>query len=111
MVRRGCGTLIVLFLIFAIVGVLLVYLSSQQATDTRSSSSVTTTGSVRHAGPPSLYPNPVLTPGDALPGVTATQVCVPGYSTRVRSVTSAEKAEVFRRYNEPDVAGKYEVDH
>ena len=111
MARRAFSTLIILILIFVIIGVLLVYFSSQQTTGGNSPQGVTATGAVTHVGPPTLYPNPTLTPGDALPGVTAAQVCVSGYSTRVRNVTSAEKAEVFHRYNEPDVAGKYEVDH
>jgi hypothetical protein len=63
------------------------------------------------AGPASLYPNPTLTPGDTFPNVTAKEVCTSGYASSVRAVTSEEKAEVFRRYGIPDVAGKYEVDH
>ncbi len=63
------------------------------------------------AGSASLYPNPSLTPGDALPGVTAKEVCVSGYSSSVRSVSSDEKAAVYQRYGIPNEPGKHEVDH
>ena len=62
-------------------------------------------------GHPSLYPNPTLTPGDLLPGVTGAQTCVPGYAKSVRSVTSEEKAAVYQRYGIPNVSGQHEVDH
>lgn len=64
-----------------------------------------------HVGPASLYPDPALTPGEAFPNVTAAQVCVPGYSAGVRSVSSAEKAQVYARYGVVNVAGQHEVDH
>jgi hypothetical protein len=63
------------------------------------------------AGPAALYPNPSLTPGDVLPGVTAKEICVPGYSSGVRDVSQAEKDEVYRRYGIKNEPGKYEVDH
>ncbi|HEY8291083.1 MAG TPA: hypothetical protein VIG44_01280, partial [Thermomicrobiales bacterium] len=63
------------------------------------------------AGPTSLYPNPSLTPGDVFPNVTAKEVCVSGYSSSVRSVSSDEKAAVYQRYGIPNVSGKHEVDH
>lgn len=62
-------------------------------------------------GPPSFYPDPALTPGAVLPGVTAAEVCKPGYSRGVRNVPPAEKAQVFKRYGVKDVPGAYEVDH
>lgn len=68
-------------------------------------------GGGSHAGPASLYPNPALTPGDLLPGVTAKEVCVSGYSSGVRSVSSDEKAAVYQRYGIPNEPGKHEVDH
>lgn len=64
-----------------------------------------------HVGPTDLYPNPSLTPGDVLPGVTAKEVCVSGYSSSVRSVSSDEKAAVYQRYGIPNEPGKHEVDH
>ena len=108
--RRAANTLVFLIVLFVIVGVILVYFSSQPVA-TGTSQTAASTGATSHAGPATLYPNPTLTPGDPLPGVTAAQVCRSGYATSVRNVSSAEKAEVFRRYNEPDIAGKYEVDH
>ena len=65
----------------------------------------------KKAGPASLYPNPNLTPGDVIPGVTAKQVCVPGYSSGVRDVTAAEKDAVYQEYGIPNVTGQHEVDH
>ncbi len=62
-------------------------------------------------GPPSLYPDPTLTPGDVLPGVTAQEVCAPGYSTSVRNVSSDEKAAAYQRYGIANEPGKHEVDH
>src|SRR5438270_13804182 len=62
-------------------------------------------------GPASRYPNPSLTPGDVFPGVTAKEVCVSGYSSSVRAVSSDEKAAVYQRYGIPNEPGKHEVDH
>jgi hypothetical protein len=66
---------------------------------------------VVHVGAAGLYPDPALTPGEAFANVTAAQVCVPGYSSSVRSVSSAEKAQVYARYGIVNVAGQHEVDH
>ncbi len=65
----------------------------------------------KHVGPASLYPDPSLTPGDAIPGVTAKQVCIKGYSSSVRNVSQSEKDEVYSRYGVPNISGKDEVDH
>lgn len=43
-------------------------------------------------------PDPRLTPGDAIEGVTAEQVCTPGYAHSVRHVTAETKREVFAEY-------------
>jgi hypothetical protein len=61
---------------------------------------------------PRLYPDPRLTPGDVLP-VTAAQVSVPGYSSKVRNVPVAEKRDVYAEYRiaYPQPAGAYECDH
>lgn len=60
--------------------------------------------------PPNL-PNPTLTPGATLP-VTAAQVCVPGYSRRVRHVPESEKRAVYREYGiVPNRPFCCEVDH
>jgi hypothetical protein len=74
-----------------------------------------TTGAVQaqatHVGSDSLYTDPTLTPGAAFDGVTADQVCMPGYSRRVRNVTSAERAQVYAEYSTMDIRGADEVDH
>lgn len=62
-------------------------------------------------GPPGTYPDPALTPGDVLPGVTAREVCQAGYSASVRNVSADEKAAVYRRYGLADAPGQHEVDH
>ena len=109
---RALGTIVALVVIFLVVGAILVYVSGLPASDTTVTSGTSTSvGAAGHLGPATLYPNPTLTPGDTVPGVSASQVCTPGYSTSVRSVSSAEKAEVYRRYGIPNVTGRDEVDH
>ncbi|WP_142525958.1 HNH endonuclease, partial [Methylacidimicrobium cyclopophantes] len=67
-------------------------------------------GSFALAQPP-ILPDPKLTPGDTFP-VTRADVCVPGYSKKVRDVPIALKREVFRRYGVPWESHRdYEVDH
>ena len=66
-----------------------------------------TTGCVAR-GP---LPDPDCTPGAIFPNASTTQICVSGYSATVRNVTSAEKDEVFREYQEVRITGAYEVDH
>jgi hypothetical protein len=76
---------------------------------------LTTTGAAHaqstHAGPDSLYPDFSLTPGATFDGVTADQICVPGYSRSVRNVPSAERARVYAEYGLQDRPGADEVDH
>jgi len=56
-------------------------------------------------------PDPVLTPGDTLE-VTAADICVPGYSSKVRSVTDAVKKQVYLEYGITSRQPyEYEVDH
>ena len=56
-------------------------------------------------------PNPKLTPGDVF-DVTVADICVPGYTKKVRNVPSQVKREAYARYgvrsHEP---GEYEIDH
>jgi hypothetical protein len=61
---------------------------------------------------PRLYPNPTLTPGDVLP-VSAAQVSVAGYASRVRNVPVSEKRDVYAEYHlaYPQKTGSYECDH
>ncbi len=105
--RRWGGSHIVLFTMLVLaISIGLSGCSGGQATTAPAAS-----GGGAKAGPASLYPNPSLTPGDALPGVTAKEVCVSGYSSSVRSVSSDEKAAVYQRYGIPNEPGKHEVDH
>ena len=58
------------------------------------------------------YPDPDCTPGDVIPGVTAADVCVSGYSSTVRNVPQAEKDEDYAEYDIfSHTNGEYEVDH
>ncbi len=57
-------------------------------------------------------PNRKLTPGSVFKEATAAQVCIPGYSRRVRNVPYEEKAEVYRRYGILHHRPKeFELDH
>jgi len=98
----------VLVLAVIMVGVVIAHLAP---TTTSSTSNPTTTQNGGHVGRASLYPDRKLTPGDTFPGVTAQEVCTPGYSKNVRSVSSAEKKEVLQRYGVNYPQGTYEVDH
>ncbi len=56
-------------------------------------------------------PNPAMIPGDVL-AVTVSDICVPGYSSKVRNVTDAVKNQVFLEYGITSHApNSYEVDH
>ncbi len=56
-------------------------------------------------------PNPSLTPGDVL-AVTTSDICVPGYSSKVRNVPEFVKNQVYLEYGILSHApGAYEVDH
>lgn len=57
-------------------------------------------------------PDPACTPGDVFPDVTRVQVCMPGYSSRVRNVPASEKDQVYAEYGiVTSASGQYEVDH
>jgi len=62
--------------------------------------------------PPGLaMPNSELTPGDVL-AATAQQICVSGYSSRVRDVSTKTKDAVYASYGiTSHKTGEYEVDH
>jgi hypothetical protein len=64
-----------------------------------------------HVGADSLYPDSTLTPGAVFDDVGAEQVCVAGYASSVRNVTSAERAQVYAEYGVDNVPGADEVDH
>lgn len=58
-----------------------------------------------------LVPNPKMTPGATLP-VTAKDICVPGYTQKVRNVPSSLKNQVYAQYGIASRRpGQYEVDH
>jgi hypothetical protein len=60
---------------------------------------------------PPLRPDPSLTPGDTLP-VTKADICVPGYSKKVRNVPEGVKKQVYAEYGVARRAtGEFEVDH
>jgi len=56
-------------------------------------------------------PDPACTPG-APSRATVSQVCVPGYTARVRNVPTTLKASIYRAYGiTSHAAGSYEIDH
>jgi hypothetical protein len=70
------------------------------------------------AGPDSLYPDPVLTPGATNPAVTqetiATTIAVPNWTSTIRppaSVTGPMKLASMKAYGFTDSPGNYEYDH
>jgi hypothetical protein len=66
----------------------------------------------RAAASTGALPNPALTPGGALPGVTAAQVCQAGWASAHRDVPEAERLAVFAAYGVPYAQrGGYELDH
>jgi hypothetical protein len=61
--------------------------------------------------PQPILPDPRLTPGDVFE-VSAADVCVPGYSKKVRNVPQWMKEQVYREYGITQRRpGQYEVDH
>jgi hypothetical protein len=63
------------------------------------------------AGAAAHLPNPTLTPGDSL-AVTTADICVPGYSKKVRNVPETVKAKAYLAYGiTTHQPGTYEVDH
>ena len=61
--------------------------------------------------PTPIVPDPKLTPGDAFE-VTAQDLCVPGYTKKVRNVPAEMKREVYQEYGiTSHGSGDYEVDH
>jgi hypothetical protein len=57
-------------------------------------------------------PDPACTPGVILPAATKDQICVSGYSTTVRNVSTSEKDAVYAEYGiTSHTTGAYEVDH
>ena len=61
----------------------------------------------RHA----LLPDPKLTPGDALPAVTAADICTPGWASEHRHVTESVHDQVYVEYGRTRGPDCCEVDH
>ena len=55
-------------------------------------------------------PDPQLTPCATL-DVTTADICVSGYTKKVRNVPAAVKRQVYATYHIVEVPGAYEVDH
>ena len=80
---------------------------------------LTSAGPMAHAKPrhipdqanAPLQPDPKLTPGATLP-VTREDICVPGYTKKVRNVPADVKRQVYAEYGiVSHTPGEYEVDH
>ncbi len=56
-------------------------------------------------------PDPTLTPGDILPGVTLDDVCTPGWAREHRSVTESMRDQVYAEYKRARGPSCCEVDH
>lgn len=57
-------------------------------------------------------PDSACTPGDIIVTATKDVICVSGYSSTVRNVTTSEKDAVYAEYGiASHTAGEYEVDH
>ncbi|GAC1447156.1 MAG: hypothetical protein PVS3B1_29980 [Ktedonobacteraceae bacterium] len=57
-------------------------------------------------------PDATCTPGATFAGVTASEVCTPGYSKSVRNVPTSVKQQVYASYGIMSHApGEYEIDH
>lgn len=60
---------------------------------------------------PPLLPDSTMTPGAVLP-VTRADICVPGYTKKVRNVPSNVKKQVYAEYGiQSHKPGEFEVDH
>ena len=66
---------------------------------------------LKRAPSPPILPDASITPGDAL-DVTKEDICVPGYSRKVRNVPQAVKKQAYANYGiKSHAPGEYEVDH
>ena len=108
--------------LFGIIGLLLTVVvafsacaSASGSTDTGAGSGAhqfgvqtKTSGCQAHSG----LPDSACTPGALMAGATVSKICVSGYSSSVRNVTTAEKDQVYSEYGiTSHYAGQYEVDH
>jgi hypothetical protein len=58
-----------------------------------------------------VLPDPKITPSDTFPGVTAGDVCTPGWATEHRHVTEGMRDKVYAEYGRTEGPGCCEVDH
>jgi hypothetical protein len=58
-----------------------------------------------------IPPDSKLTPGDTLPGVTASDVCTPGWASEHRHVTEEMRDRVFEEYRRVEGPDCCELDH
>src|SRR5258708_4718387 len=58
-----------------------------------------------------LLPDKLCTPGSILTNVTDKDVCVHGYTEKVRNVPQSLKREVFAQYGITKDFGTFEIDH
>jgi hypothetical protein len=80
------------------------------ATSSTASLSASSVSSIATA--PRLRPDPALTPGAAIAGVTLAQVCTSGYSASVRDVPESVRDQVFAEYGLTGAnRSDFEVDH
>jgi hypothetical protein len=58
-------------------------------------------------------PDSACSPGAVFVGVSLSTICTPGYSARVRAVSTDERASIFHEYGMPfrSYGRSYEVDH
>lgn len=131
--RSGRTSPLLILLLVLLVGVLLYFLGSRRRVNVASTTTPVTASGTRPLVPggavgvadttvasvdpgalnahPPVLPNASLTPGDTLP-VTAQDICVSGYSRRVRNVPEAVKHQAYDSYGIAQRArGEFEVDH
>ena len=106
---------------FGTAGVLLAFLACDRGVTVQQAqgavASTTVAATMQHAVPGDsalrfpFVPDPAKTPGASL-RVTSADVCVPGYSRRIRDVPSEVKRQVYASYGiRTHKPGEYEIDH
>src|SRR3569623_3289665 len=116
--RRVTVVLAVLAVVLAVVLAFLAWHRSVSVQQTQSQAAISTAADTTQTAVPSdsalrfpFVPDPAKTPGDTLE-VTAADICVPGYSKKVRNVPIAVKRQVYASYGiRTHKPGEYEVDH
>ena len=71
---------------------------------------ITLSASAQNVSPP-IVPDPAKTPGDTLE-VNKADICVPGYTKKVRNVPESVKRQAYAEYGiTSHKPGEYEIDH